>query len=618
MIGEYPQGITLVSAWLERVDAFLAVVLAPLALWILISGLDDLFLDLACAWRWILHRFGRPQSSLVPTEAELAKTPRKRIAIFVPLWKEYQVIRGMIEHNVAANRYDLYEIFIGAYPNDDPTLTAVRDLEGRFARVHLALCPHDGPTSKADCMNWIYQHLLLYEEERRVRFDLIVTHDAEDLIHPESLRWVNYYGETHDMVQIPVLPLPLPWHDFVHGVYCDEFAEFQIKELPARHYLGGFVPSCGVGTAYSRQMLERLALSNSNRVFEPECLTEDYESGFRIHRLGGRQVFAPVAGSDFGVVATREYFPRRFRAAVRQRTRWMTGITLQSWELHDWQETMSQIYWFWRDRKGLIGNIATTAVNIIFAYGAVTWAGSSLQGQPWGLGAAFAFPGLIAVYKFTMGLQTAHIAVKMTCCAKVYGWWFALGVPLRVLLGNWINFLATVLALQRYTTARWKREPLVWLKTEHAYPSRTTLAGHKRRLGEILVGSSYIQPEHLTHALQTKPESMRVGEFLVRAGLLSEDDLYEALSLQQNLSVRRLRPQDIAVPVTRALPASVSRKWRVLPFKVDSGRLWVAGPELPSDEMTRDLSRFSRLEIEFHLVTPTDFERLERDYLPGP
>ena len=62
------------------------------------------------------------------------------------------------------------------------------------------MCPHDGPTSKADCLNWIYQGMLVYEEAHGIRFDVVVTHDAEDVIHAESLRWINYYISRYDMV----------------------------------------------------------------------------------------------------------------------------------------------------------------------------------------------------------------------------------------------------------------------------------------------------------------------------------------------------------------------------------------------------------------------------------
>ena len=46
-----------------------------------------------------------------------------------------------------------------------------------------------------------------------------------------------------------------------------------------------------------------------------------------------------------------------------------------------------------------------------------------------------------------------------------------------------------VKAVRSYVRARIRHEPLVWVKTEHAYPSRSALVEHKRKLGEILIGS---------------------------------------------------------------------------------------------------------------------------------
>src|SRR5262249_8498516 len=135
-------------------------VLALFAVWLLFSNLDDLFLDLACLYRWLLASNSRRRRVRVPTEAELDGAPRKRIAIFVPLWREHQVIRQMIEHNLAALRYERFDFFIGVYPNDELTRAAAQELEARFRNVHVALCPHKGPTCKADNLNWIFQRML--------------------------------------------------------------------------------------------------------------------------------------------------------------------------------------------------------------------------------------------------------------------------------------------------------------------------------------------------------------------------------------------------------------------------------------------------------------------------
>jgi adsorption protein B len=586
-----------------------AALLLPLAVWILVSGLDDLFLDLACAWGGLRRR------GEAPLRAAIDQLPEKRTAIFVPLWREAGVIAGMLEHNIAAIRYGAFDFFVGAYPNDEATLAVVRGVAQRFSNVHLAVCPHDGPTSKADCLNWVYQRMLLWEEERSVRFEVVVVHDAEDLVHPEELRWINYYIGQYGMVQIPVLPLATPFREFTHGVYCDEFAEFQTKDVPARQALGGFIPSNGVGTGYARWALERVADAASNRLFEPGCLTEDYENGFRLRQLGCPQLFVPIQWLDGQPVATREFFPRRFRQALRQRTRWVMGIALQGWERHGWSGGARQVYWWWRDRKGLVGNPASLAANLMLAYGVATWLWSRWSGGAWGIGdLSGAWLTRLLLYA-TVFLQSVRIGVRCACVARIYGFVFALGVPLRAFWANGLNFLATASALARYTRARLRHEPLVWVKTEHVYPSRAALMAHKRPLGEVLVRTGYVSEAELADARASKPAGVRLGEYLVSRALLTERDLYEALSLQQNVSFTELSRADIPVWVARTLPAAVSERWRVLPFKVSEGRLYLAGPELPSDEMHRELRKFTRLAIEFKFITPSNLAVLQQELL---
>jgi len=158
-------------------------------------------------------------------------------------------------------------------------------------------------------------------------------------------------------------------------------------------------------------------------------------------------------------------------------------------------------------------------------------------------------------------------------------------------------------------------EPLVWVKTEHAYPSRAALLPHKQPLEEILVGSSYITEEQLLVARASKPRGIRLGEHLVHSGALTEDDLYEALSLQLGLALGKVDPNDVPRRVARALPAHVVREWNVLPVRIESGNLLLASPEVPTDELQRALRRFTRLEIRVQLITPTNFRRLAEQLL---
>ena len=446
-------------------DNWVAGCLVPLAAWILLSGLDDLFISV------VFLLSGRKRFAW-PAASELVETPERRIAILVPLWREDRVIEPMLERNLATIRYRNYDIFAGVYPNDKPTKAAVNRVVRRNARVHLAVCSRNGPTSKGDCLNRAYRLMNEFEADHGCRFEIVMMHDAEDLVHPESLRLVNYFSREYQMVQVPVLPLSMEWGEFTHGNYCDEFAESQSKDIPVRQRLGGFLPSSGVGTGFDRDALDRLGRQRGGLVFNPESLTEDYETGFCLHAMGCRQVFLPIRMQAAGPVATREYFPNRFRTAVRQRSRWVAGIALQGWERHGWLGPWRQRYWLWRDRKGLAGNLLSPAANLFFVYGCASYALAVWSGQPWGLGSHIP-PGIAAIYSATLSISAAQMAMKMRWSARVYGWRFAAGVPLRMPWANLVNCAATLAALTQFAQARYTRRALVWRKTEHVYPAAT-------------------------------------------------------------------------------------------------------------------------------------------------
>jgi adsorption protein B len=579
--------------------------LAPLALAILISGLDDLVIDAAWAFSWLRGKWKPEARMFPPGPRQLESAPQRTIAILVPLWHEHEVIARMLEHNLASIRYSDYHIFAGAYPNDELTQDAVRSVSDRFINVHLALCPHDGPTSKADCLNWIYQRIILHEEQTGTRFDIIVTHDAEDMIHPEELRWINYYAARFDFIQTPVLALHTPFFALIHGIYCDEFAEYHTRDMAVRPLLKGFVPSSGVGTGYRRDALDKLARSADNKIFEPEALTEDYENGLRLFRLGCSQTFVPlvhpVGTKDW--VATREFFPQSWTSAMRQRTRWVMGIALQTWERHGWKGKPGEVYWLWRDRKGLLANPLSLLANLIFVYGLATriWQRTT--------------PLSIELCWATFTIQCVRMAVRMACVARVYGVLFALGVPVRAVYANALNATATFNAVGRYAIARWQNRPLKWLKTEHTYPNRAALLAHKRKLGEILVTAGALTARTLKDALESQQPGVLLGEHLVATGQLTADSLYEALSFQQGLPIGDVDPESVPRHVSHALPEHVIRKWGVLPFRVAEGSLFLASANLPSTAMNATLRSFTALELKFHLVTPAKFENLAASLL---
>jgi bacteriophage N4 adsorption protein B len=580
-------------------------ILAVLAILLVISGIDDLIPVLICG----VHNLLRLNSS---TAGSLANPPKqeRRIAIFVPCWKESQVIGNMVRHNLAAIRYPHFDFFLGVYLNDEPTFKVARDLARTFRNVHVAACPYPGPTSKADCLNWIYQRMLLLEKQKTIRFDTVVLHDAEDLIHPAALELIDEQRATHAMVQVPVLPLPTPLLDFTHGIYCDEFAEYQTIDMRARQFSRSFIPSSGVGTGFAREILEQLARDRHNRVFDPASLTEDYDAGVYIHESGYSQLFAPLrrVGKEF--VATREYFPRKMRSAIRQRTRWVTGIALQGWERHGWRGSWSTRYWFWRDRKGLVTNPLSLLTNLLFVAGLVDWLDATLTHRPWAF--AVSNPCVVMLCCVTALLQTLRLTLRAVCVARLFGSRFALGVPLRVFHANLINSIASVGAVCRFARARAEERPLAWLKTDHAYPTAEALQPNHRELSDVLIRSGFISGEQLSTLQAGMPPEVNLADFLLANGLISDEDLCRAISLQCGLPSARIDIQNVKARTLRSLPAHVQRRFGIVPFRVHDGRLHVATTRAPSPELFEQLKGLTRLSVEFQLVTEKNYQELER------
>ncbi|WP_353217499.1 glycosyl transferase family protein [Sandarakinorhabdus sp.] len=437
----------------------LAEALLLAALITAINGVDDLVVDML--WRVMpaAARAGRP-----PPDQTVDRQPV--FAIFIPAWDEADVIGAMLRRLLAGLDWPDVRIYVGLYPNDPAGIAAVQALSD--PRLQPVIGPRPGPTTKADCLNSLWRAMLADEAARGRLVDAIVLHDAEDVVHPGELRVFAAHIAGRAMVQLPVLPLPDAASPLISGHYMDEFAQSHGKDLLVRQWLGAGLPSAGVGVAFCRRMLGQVAAMRGDQPFDADSLTEDYELGQRLHALGGRGVL--VWQWEGGQpVATAEHFPADFASAVRQKSRWLIGISLAGWDRLGWQGGLVQRWMLLRDRKAPLMALVTVAAYVL----ALLLGLDTLLRMLWPAAArlpAAAQGPLLWLLWINWLLLVWRLLLRVCFTWRLHGPVEALLAMPRAAVGNLINAAAAVHAVRRYRSAlRAGRTPL-WDKTQHRFP----------------------------------------------------------------------------------------------------------------------------------------------------
>ena len=437
-------------------------------------SLDEI--ALLCAYALWYVRHGRKSRRRPLSAALLRQEPERRLAIILPAWDESNVIRRMLLANLARLDYENYRIFVGVYPNDPATQGEVKSLALEHPRIACVVVERPGPTTKGDCLNQLYVAARREGEHAGRPYDGFVLDDAEDLIHPLALRVISHFIRDMDVVQLPVLPFPGPYSELTTAHYGDEFAAMHARDMPVREWISGAIPSAGVGTGFSARALQRAADRNDGKPFSLTSLTEDYDTTMRLADGDIRFTFAIEAlfrpsedrtGLPIDdAIAIREHFPRTARQAVRQKGRWIVGNALQGWQQLGWGHNWGQRFFFYRDRKVLLGHLATGLASLAIMLTLLIWGARALLLNDAAFPRVVSPGGWVALLiSVNVALMIVFLAVRASFVGAVYGKAQAALSIVRAIWGAWINFAASIRALWVFTT---QSRPS-WDKTVHEF-----------------------------------------------------------------------------------------------------------------------------------------------------
>ncbi|MBF0366340.1 MAG: phage adsorption protein NrfB [Oligoflexia bacterium] len=432
-------------------------------------GLDDLFIDLYYRVRKLAPLQISPKKL-----RDLCTWKEKNIAIMVACWHEDDVLQRMISGNISRIQYAHYHFFLGVYPNDAATMAVANDLKHRYSNVHMVVNASSGPTSKGQMINQIAQAIFSFEKQVADPFHIIMFHDSEDMIHPLSLKVINYYmdqkDEEYDFIQIPIFSMPARKRELVSGVYMEEFAESHLKDLLVRADLKLPIPSAGVGTAMSRRLVQTYMQAQDGNLLNPLALTEDYELGVSALRHHMKSTFL-LCMYENEYIATKEYFPKKFWHSVRQKSRWTLGIVFQGTKNLGWSDSFKENYFLYRDRKTILTTPLSLLGMVLFVFFLIRVLGDHTF---------FAktvtytndFSEVLAILLVVnLGYMCNRIYQRTLFTYKIYGTSHALLVTPRIVVGNIINALAVFQASKQFVQSLVTGKAPKWIKTKHELPA---------------------------------------------------------------------------------------------------------------------------------------------------
>lgn len=570
---------------------FLAIVIAIV---ISISSIDDLIIDLAYWIRRFIRAVTVYRRHPKMQYSQLLSIEEKPLAIMVPAWQETGVIGKMAELAAVTLDYENYHIFVGTYPNDPETQLDVDKVCAVFPNVHKVVCARPGPTSKADCLNNDLDAILQFELLAKLEFSGFILHDSEDVVSPLELRLYNYLLPKNDLIQIPVYPFEREWYNFTCMHYLDEFAELHGKDVVVREALAGQVPSAGVGTCFSRRAVLALLEDGDGIAFDAQSLTEDYDIGFRLKAKGLKEIFVrfPVILDDSedvrrklligqsiresNVICVREYFPDTLATAIRQKSRWITGIVFQGYKTHRWTKNPILNYFLWRDRKGAVTNFISFIATVILLQLILLWLYQNLWPGAYHFLSIFeSSEWLVGFLWLNFFLMMNRIIQRIFFVSTYYGLAQGLLSIPRLLWGNYINFMANLKAVKQ-VLAHGDVRRIAWDKTTHDFPTIGIENKERKKIGQILIDQGVITHEQLKSVLGHKQTGMRLGSALVHSGILTSAELADALAIQAGVNAESIDAYAISEDLIRSIPASIAQHYAILPIRKEDGALVLA------------------------------------------
>ena len=125
----------------------------------------------------------------------------------------------------------------------------------------------------------------------------------------------------------------------------------------------------------------------------------------------------------------------------------------------------------------------------------------------------------------------------------------------------------------------------------------------RKKLGDLLIAKKLISQADLDRALEIQRSSGgRLGEVLIKEGLVPAEDVLSIIALQSNVPIVELKDQRIDSAVLSLVPEELARRAIVMPLELENENL-VLAMAFPDDIQTvRDIATRSGKRVQIVLA----------------
>ena len=285
----------------------------------------------ATLW-WMMHAWRTPETLASTTFGQADHATGLSFTLLLPIRHERQDVVENTVQKMLESTHKNFEIVIitGA---DDPETTGIADRLAQIAPEKIFTVIDPAPRNKSTGLNSALLAGVCHG-------DIIGVFDAEDVVHPELLRHVDYaFRNQHaDVVQggVQLMNFYTSWYSLRN---CLEYF-FWFRSRLHLQAEKGFI-TLGGNTVFTRRELLEPPPGHVERMrpgsaiawgWDEYCLAEDCELGVRLSSAGKKVV---VAYSP--EMVTREETPDTIVSFIKQRTRWNQGF-LQVYKKGEWKK----------------------------------------------------------------------------------------------------------------------------------------------------------------------------------------------------------------------------------------------------------------------------------------